>query len=65
MKTFRIKISDLKKGSARIRINKDMKHTTYEDLPPFIKEKMAKGEKMLREVGLPKEIQEAISLRSK
>ena len=42
-----------------------MKHTPYEDLPPFIKEKMAKGEKMLREVGLPKEIQEAISLRSK
>ena len=57
-------LARIKKQAAKIRIIESIDASALVNAP-FFKEKMAKGKKMLREVGLPKEIQEAISLRSK
>jgi hypothetical protein len=62
--TSKIKLSDIKKNPARFKVKKDLRSMSYEDAPPFIKEKIDKGRKIIREYGLPKEIEEAIKQRS-
>jgi hypothetical protein len=62
--SFKIKIADLKKGSAEIRVNKDLDASAMRNAP-FFKAKMARAEKILQEVGLPKEIQEELDRRRK
>jgi hypothetical protein len=51
---LRLNMSEVKRQAGRIKINKDLKDTKYEDLPQFIKDKIDKGRKMIAIAGLPK-----------
>ena len=53
MKVIKLNLSVAKKKTPRTRINKDLKDTTYETAPQFIKDKIDKGRKMIAIAGLP------------
>lgn len=63
-KSLKLNLARIKKQAAKIRIVKSIDTSALVNAP-FFKEKMAKGKKMLLEIGLPKEIQEAIHSHSK
>jgi hypothetical protein len=53
MKVVKHNLSAAKKKAPRTKINKDLKETTYETAPQFIKDKIDKGRKMIAIAGLP------------